>query len=125
MRNLPFWRAVFQSGNIECHGLGFFLAQRELAAFLAACLRWAAVIVSSRLLPPIFPPFLPISAMTFDTISWAALGSSDVASETTAAAIWLGSFILLLIRFGMSLSCTSNPLVARPPPGVKLRHYLS
>jgi hypothetical protein len=77
-------------------------AQRFLAAFEATVLRSSAVMVSIRRFPPILPPRLPISAMTFDIMLGVGL-ASRVDSSTIWCAHWLTSFGLfgLLNRFGM------------------------
>ena len=81
-----------------------FLAHRVLAAFKAISLRRSAVIVSIRLLPPIFPPFCPILAITRE-ISLRDMDGSffSVLSLTNWLASWFISFGLLglLMRFGI------------------------
>ena len=64
-----------------------FLFHRAFAAALALFFRAPADIVARLRLPPILPPFRPISAMMRDRVSLSVGGGSSVDRDTTAAAI--------------------------------------
>jgi hypothetical protein len=88
-------------------GFCFFFDQRAMAVRLATALRCLAVIVSSLRLPPIRPPFRPISAMAWET-SERRVGSafeissaSPTDSSTTRRAFRTVSRLGVLIRFGI------------------------
>ena len=59
--NLAFW--AFVCRNHSVYFLRFVLAQRALAALVAARFLEAGLIVRNRRFPPILPPFLPIFAL--------------------------------------------------------------
>jgi hypothetical protein len=102
---------------------------RAAAAFLATLLRWAAVIVSKRRLPPILPPLRPIADMSMDT--WAFVGGSvsSFSRVETLTKWWASSFTSLgrlgcLISFGMQAECHTKAGFARAR-FFKVAHYLA
>ena len=101
-----------------------FLAQRAFAALRAIWLRCRSVIVSSRRLPPMRPPFRPISAITCEirrAVGGGVVGSVSVSAtdtRTTRLAFWTVSRRgFLLVRFGMGLRSHGQPA------SVKLRVF--
>jgi hypothetical protein len=83
-----------------------FFAHLALAAVAAIWLRRLPVRVTNRRLPPIRPPFRPISAMTRETMALlTGTSASPTDARTTRWAFWTVSSLGVLMRFGMVLEC--------------------